>query len=104
MLLQENENVTKERVSIGRTKKRALIEKETYLLNRIFKFFFIFLIMYINYAKGQWISEGNFGVFKSPQKQTFFEGFLPYEAGAEILQEKSSLFGRFEFTKISFWD
>ena len=53
MLLQENENVTKERVSIGRTKKRALIEKETYLLNRIFKFFFIFLIIYINYAKGQ---------------------------------------------------
>ena len=37
-----------------------------------------------------------------PKNKPFFEGFLPYEAGAEILQEKSSLFGRFEFTKISF--
>jgi hypothetical protein len=29
-------------------------------------------------TKGQIISEGNFGVFKSPKKQSkFFEGFLP---------------------------
>ena len=31
------------------------------------------------HAKGQLISEGYFGVFKSPKKQNnFFEGFLPY--------------------------
>ena len=52
--------------------------------------------------KGQLISEGNFGVFKSPKKQHFLEESLPYETRAEILQEKGSLFGRFEFTEISF--
>ena len=30
----------------------------------------------INDAKGHLISEGNFGVFKSPEKLTFF-GFMP---------------------------
>ena len=63
-----------------------------------FQFFFVFLIKYFSYAKGQLISEGNFGVFKSPKKQTFFEESLPYETRAEILQEKGSLFERFEFT------
>ena len=30
-------------------------------------------------AKGQFISEGNFDVFKSPKKRTkYFEGFLSY--------------------------
>ena len=37
-------------------------------------------------------------------KPFFFEGFMPYEARTEIFQEKGSLFGRFEFTKISFRD
>jgi hypothetical protein len=32
---------------------------------------------FVNYAKGQLISEWNFGVFKSPKKRTFFGGFLP---------------------------
>ena len=30
--------------------------------------------------------------------------FLPYEARAEICQKFGYLFGRFEDTKISFWD
>ena len=57
-------------------------------------------------TKGQLISEWNFGIFKSPKKnQPFFlEGSLSYEAKAEILQEKGSLFGKFGFLKISFWD
>ena len=29
---------------------------------------------------------------------------MPYEARAEIHQEKDTLFGRFELTKTSFWD
>ena len=44
--------------------------------------------------KGQLISEWTFGVFKSPQKPTkFMTDFWP-----------SCLFGRFENSKISFWD
>ena len=54
--------------------------------------------LFSNENKGYLISEGNFGVFKSPKKQTFFEVFLAYHARTEILQEKGSLFGRFEFT------
>ena len=34
---------------------------------------------FCNFAKGQIVSEGNFGVFKSPKKQTkFLERFLPW--------------------------
>ena len=43
--------------------------------------------------KGQLIKEGNFGVFKTPKKQTFCEGFLTYEARAEITINERALLG-----------
>ena len=57
-------------------------------------------------VKCQLISELNFGVFKSSKKPTnqILDKFLPYEAKAEICQKFGWLFGRFEDTKISFWD
>ena len=81
MLLHENENVTKERVAIGQTKKSIDRKRNTDFLVQcplIFKIFCDFLIKYFSNAKGQLISEGNFGIFKSPQSKPFFEGFLPY--------------------------
>ena len=39
-----------------------------------------------------------------PKSQPILDIFLPYEARAEILVEIGWLFGRFEDTKISFWD
>ena len=38
----------------------------------------------------------------SQKANQILDRFLPYDARAEIPQEKGSLFGRFEFIKISF--
>ena len=57
-------------------------------------------------TKGQLISEWNVGVFKSPKTWTYFKGFLPKPPkGARVeMLKKGSVVGRFEDTKISFWD
>ena len=61
MLLHENENVTKERVAIGQTKKSIDRKRNTDFLVQcplIFKIFCDFLIKYFSNAKGQF-RDGN---------------------------------------------
>ena len=56
-------------------------------------------------ATGQLISECNLGVFKSPKKPTkFYTDFCPMKLGQKSVKNLVGFFGRFEHTKISFWD
>ena len=90
--------------------KKGIKEKVSFLKssNKYFlttKFWFICLCSCTAISKGQLISEWNFGVFKSPKKPTqILERFLPYKARAENCEKFCWLFGRFNDTKISFWD
>ena len=61
------------------------------------------LYMSLAHAKGQIISEWNFGVFTSPEKAyQILDRFLPYEeARAEIFQKIGWLLGRFEDSEIN---
>ena len=45
-------------------------------------------------TKGQLISEGNFGVFKSPKKQTFIlKDFCPMRLGQKSFKKKVNFLG-----------